>query len=838
MEKQKEYFVFISYKSEDEEWAIWLQHELEHYHLPASFNGRTDVRKDLKPIFRDIDELSAGNLPLQIEQALVNSQNLIVICSPQAAASPWVNLEVETFISLGRTSNIFPFIVEGNSPSEFYPPALLDLPKNEERIGGDVSKNGRDAAFVKIVAGMLRLDYDSLWNRYEKEKAEEERKQREQRDNLLRLKSRVIAEKAIDLIAEGDSYTARLLALEVLPTPLHPDYPYTPEAEHALRACMVYDTAILRGHSENVEQAILSDNCEYIASVSDDHTLKIWSSSNGKLLYSFDNSPCSYNTIRFSLDNRSILACYSSWNESHISVWDIDTGELLYHFIGTTTKECLEKCDILDNYQEPSYIKKHKEKRRVTHFRNTATINSTITGNIITVLTGHEADITSSSFSSNGKFVVTSSRDGTARVWSSQKGTMICVLEGHNDKFVNTAFFSPDGTQIVTASNDETIKIWKATNGRLIKTLKGHTNAVNSAIFSLDSKWILSASEDHTCRLWDMINKEEKATLFGHRKSVTCVNFSCDGKYMISSSSDGTIKIWDAIDNWKLIKTFMNVRKRISYVTFSPDGNQILFSSFDNSISVLDFQSERKLFSIVCQKPGISSFVYSANYSHDGRKIITALRNSNIKCWSSKDGSLLATIDWDTEDCHIGDVLYVEFSHDDNLIVSAGVDGNVKLWDAKSYRIICTLKGHSSAVWHALFTNDDKCLITTSSDYTIIIWDIEKRSIIKRIDGHIRAVRTLTISPDDRVFATASDDKSIKVWDFKTGFILATYEGHSNNIENIAFSPDGKTIASASYDSTIKIWDFLPLEELVQKAIEKCGNRKLTPEERRKYYLE
>ena len=179
MKEEKEYFAFISYKSEDVEWAMWLQHELEHYRLPASFNGRTDIRQELRPVFRDIDELSAGNLPEQIKQALENSQNLIVVCSPQAATSHWVNQEVETFISLGRTDRIFPFIVEGNSPKEFFPPSLLALPENEERLGGDASKQGRDVAFVKVVAGMLGLGFDDLWNRYEREKAEEERKQRE-----------------------------------------------------------------------------------------------------------------------------------------------------------------------------------------------------------------------------------------------------------------------------------------------------------------------------------------------------------------------------------------------------------------------------------------------------------------------------------------------------------------------------------------------------------------------------------------------------------------------------------------------------------------------------------
>ena len=46
MEAAKEYYAFISYKREDEKWAKWLQRELEHYLLPAPFNGCTDIRQN------------------------------------------------------------------------------------------------------------------------------------------------------------------------------------------------------------------------------------------------------------------------------------------------------------------------------------------------------------------------------------------------------------------------------------------------------------------------------------------------------------------------------------------------------------------------------------------------------------------------------------------------------------------------------------------------------------------------------------------------------------------------------------------------------------------------
>ena len=49
--KENKYFAFISYKREDEEWAIWLHHELENYHLPAILNGREDLPSKFRPVF-------------------------------------------------------------------------------------------------------------------------------------------------------------------------------------------------------------------------------------------------------------------------------------------------------------------------------------------------------------------------------------------------------------------------------------------------------------------------------------------------------------------------------------------------------------------------------------------------------------------------------------------------------------------------------------------------------------------------------------------------------------------------------------------------------------------
>lgn len=79
---------FTSCSHGDERWAKWLHRALESYRPSKSL----DTRERLKPIFRDRDELSASrDLSAEIQAALADAENLIVVCSPSAARSRWVN---------------------------------------------------------------------------------------------------------------------------------------------------------------------------------------------------------------------------------------------------------------------------------------------------------------------------------------------------------------------------------------------------------------------------------------------------------------------------------------------------------------------------------------------------------------------------------------------------------------------------------------------------------------------------------------------------------------------------------------------------------------------------
>ncbi|WP_232309589.1 toll/interleukin-1 receptor domain-containing protein [Luteibacter yeojuensis] len=183
------YRAFISYSHRDKTWAAWLHRALETYAVPRRLVGRATaagpVPARLAPIFRDSDELAtARDLGQKVAEALEASACLLVVCSPDAARSRWVDEEIRTYQRLGGGERIFCLVVAGEpnasrtpgrEAEECFPPSLrlrcdgdgnvlddvIEPLAADVRPGGD----GKADARYKLVAGMLGLDLDTLKRR-------------------------------------------------------------------------------------------------------------------------------------------------------------------------------------------------------------------------------------------------------------------------------------------------------------------------------------------------------------------------------------------------------------------------------------------------------------------------------------------------------------------------------------------------------------------------------------------------------------------------------------------------------------------------------------------------
>ncbi|HEY1607089.1 MAG TPA: toll/interleukin-1 receptor domain-containing protein [Allosphingosinicella sp.] len=163
------YTAFLSYSHKDAAAARWLHRRLETYRIPRRLVGtegeRGPVPARLIPIFRDREELpAAGDLSERVRAALAISDNLIILCSPYAAASPWVAKEIAVFRELHPDRPIFAAVVDGE-PVQCFPPNLAA--NGAEPLAADLrpGRDGRRFGFLKLLAGLSGIGLDALVQR-------------------------------------------------------------------------------------------------------------------------------------------------------------------------------------------------------------------------------------------------------------------------------------------------------------------------------------------------------------------------------------------------------------------------------------------------------------------------------------------------------------------------------------------------------------------------------------------------------------------------------------------------------------------------------------------------
>lgn len=180
----KLYRAFVSYSHKDKAFGRWLHNRLETYRFPkdkvGAVTGRGIVPARLGRLFRDEWELGAADsLASTIEHALSNAQDLIVICTPAAAQSKWVDKEIRYFKAHRPDGQVFAVIVDGspgsNDPqTECFPPALMSAVgpdmeliagQREDPLAANVATDGREDAVIRLLAGLSGLTYNDLRDR-------------------------------------------------------------------------------------------------------------------------------------------------------------------------------------------------------------------------------------------------------------------------------------------------------------------------------------------------------------------------------------------------------------------------------------------------------------------------------------------------------------------------------------------------------------------------------------------------------------------------------------------------------------------------------------------------
>ena len=447
----------------------------------------------------------------------------------------------------------------------------------------------------------------------------------------------------------------------------------------------------------------------------------------------------------------------------------------------------------------------------------------------------HHGPVRATSFSPDGKLIITASDDKTVKVVTA-KGVHILTLDRFKTA-VQFAAFSPDGKTILTL-NDFECRLWTL-DGKELPNYNTHLKRINSAAFSPDGKTILTASDDYTVRLWS-IDGKKSTTFIGHEGAVTQAIFSKDGSLIATSSNDGTAKLWSL--KGENTVSFIGHKSRINYISFSPEekflltvagdenatnsdntailwnllgdsvasfnghtdalsigkfspqGEIIATGSFDSKVILWDYKGKIKYTSKLH-----SSKINDIKFSKDGKWLLTSSVDKKAKLWNI-DGDELATF------AHSEEVCEAVFSPDGNSILTASVDQTYKLWDLGGGELPFILK-HKGLIKIAVFSPDGTKALSTATDNKAILWNLVNGT--SKELNHTDAVIFGCFSTDGKLIVTTSGekDKSVKVWDDK-GNKLAVLDGHEAKVNYAVFSHDFSRVLTASDDGTVKEWDW------------------------------
>ncbi|ETK71502.1 hypothetical protein L917_20963 [Phytophthora nicotianae] len=290
------------------------------------------------------------------------------------------------------------------------------------------------------------------------------------------------------------------------------------------------------------------------------------------------------------------------------------------------------------------------------------------------------------------------------------RSTLSCeLLSGHTD-IVMALAVSPDGRWLVSASKDRTARLWdlRPTGGkkmgktlpRCVATCAGHTEALGAVVisqrassFATGAAFFVTGSSDKTLKMWSL------QPLAG--------SYAAPAKPApteLTISTLGAVKAHD---------------KDVNALAVSPNDRFIASASQDKLIKVWHSQQAGagRILTLAGVCRGHKRGVWAVEFSPVDQCLASASGDKTVKVWSAKDFSCLKTFEG-----HTASVLNVQFACAGMQLLSAGADGLVKLWTIKSNECEATLDNHEDKIWALAVAKDSSEMVSGGADSTINLW--------------------------------------------------------------------------------------------------------------------
>lgn len=679
-----QYRAFFSYARADDKLANWLHRQLDGYRTPKALIGQDGamgpVPAKLHPIFRDRTDLDArGHIDQRLQEALEDSECLVVLCTPTSAKSHWVNHECETFLKLGREDRIFPVIGAGEPNSgdpktECFPPALrgkgllaADL-REIKKPSGQLIGDGRDDGRLKLIAGLLGVPLDQLVQR-------ERRRQR-----LL-----VGALGAAALVFAGVAATAVVQTImanrnaEI--AAINEGRAATGEAE-AKRQQAVAETNAAAERKARADERAQRQRA-------DEETLKALANAReaerqkGEASESARQARANLHQF-FAVEGRNALER------------DNSPAAARYALAGAAVSPDLEPL-----------------------FRDVLAASLSKASLPIVIATDQKSFSSIHLGPDSMSLVGVGSEQIQLIDLPSRK--VIRTISPNIGNLHRRSQISPDGQYLAITSDR---------GGRVLNTSTGETVlrfrrgfGVFAFGFSRDSSLLAVRGSENTVHVHDLKTPGQHQELRFNGRYPNAASFNAQRNLVSVTSVGDGVEVF-SLANGSTVFRHEDSRNLNAHALFSHDGEQLIIA-YGKYLESWSARTWTRRFRSELPSGGNEFMVISPDES---RVAIVTSRGRVLMY----DANGVPITSFETSDGIIEDV---SFSSDSQYILTAGSDQSARMWRANDGGRSGHFAGHRGWINGALFLPDDKAVVTASSDGTIRLWPLEPKVSVQPIQG-------------------------------------------------------------------------------------------------------
>lgn len=679
-DEQARYRAFFSYARADNKLAARLHRFLDSYKVPRALRGmpgkRGPVPDTLHPIFRDREDLAGGGeLGDQLRAALDSSEALIVLCTPAAAQSRWVDEEIRLFRAKNGNAAIFPVIGAGDPDSDdpaiqCMPPSLRDhavlaadlrdIRKETGHIIGDGAAGGRQ----KLLAGLLGLDLDQLRRR---EEARRRRQMMAMAGALVLFIGLAGVATVLGFAASSNAEEARRQSLIA-----------TENAERAQRGeALAERRAAAEAAARTRESAARQQADEQRQLAEQQRALALANAAEAQRQAGIARSNAARAEAQFARAQESLADSFAQRGLAAADAGKTDTA-LRYALAGGQIWPA------------------NSSQERVLIARLTATPIETAR---------FDSGSRSTSFlalSPDGTRLMTSGLDKVARLFDARTGEAL-VLEGFSGASkgsvaapasapppprprvgasrgfnldpavggtkLNNNWFSADGRQFLISLENGRVELREAASGAVVGRFGTHSAAVLSASFNPDGERVLTASLDDSARVWRFRSGDEVADERLSIAQLRSAAWGADGNSIVTMSLTQGLQVWRG---GKAAATLPNRAANKGALAITADGAQAIEIDDAGIIRLSRMRDGETEVRLETRDVARGAFVISA----DSRFVAVGRSDGHVVVWDIVTRQPLADFA-----AHDAPISALGLSPDNRELATATGSGAVRIWD-------------------------------------------------------------------------------------------------------------------------------------------------------------